>query len=92
MSDNVNRIIQKAAIGEEKVARLLDEMAVMDKQIDELRAALSEAREALDEREIASGLTSDGNLWRYWAAKAKDLALKNAALECAIAEKRDVQA
>lgn len=45
-------------------------------EITRLRTALSEAEAALDEREIASGLTSDGNLWRFWADKAKGLAVK----------------
>ena len=43
MSDNVNRIIQKARIGEERAERLLEEMAVMQEQIDRLTRELAEA-------------------------------------------------
>ena len=37
----------------------------MQERIDDLEATL-------DKREIDSGLTSDGNLWRFWADKAKE--------------------
>ncbi|MBP2508165.1 hypothetical protein J2855_001800 [Agrobacterium tumefaciens] len=43
---------------------------------EKCRQLLSEAEAALDEREIASGLTSNGNLWRFWAEIAKDMAVK----------------
>lgn len=49
---------------------------VLVAEITRLRQLLSEAEAALDEREIASGLTSNGNLWRFWAEKAKDMAVK----------------
>lgn len=50
MSDNVNRIIQKARIGEERAERLLEEMGVMQAEIDRLTAALEDARgKALEE-------------------------------------------
>lgn len=38
----------------------------------ELSERVAELEAALDQREIDSGLTSDGNLWRFWAGKAKD--------------------
>lgn len=56
-------------------------------EITRLRQLLSEAEAALDEREIASGLTSNGNLWRFWAETAKDMLLK-----LSEAEKREREA
>jgi len=50
MSDKINRLIQEANIDKERAARLLEEMAVMETQITELRAALSDERKrALEE-------------------------------------------
>ena len=31
---------------------------------------------AIDEREIASGLSTNGGFWRWWAAQARDIAAK----------------
>lgn len=45
-------------------------------EVKRLTKYIEELEEALDEREIESGLTSNGNLWRYWSKKAKDLASK----------------
>lgn len=59
----------------------------LEAEITRLRQLLSEAEAALDEREIASGLTSNGNLWRFWAEKAKDMATK-----LSEAEKREAEA
>ena len=42
---------------------------------------VAELEAALDEKEIASGLTSYGNLWRFWSTKAKGVAVKLAAAE-----------
>jgi uncharacterized coiled-coil DUF342 family protein len=44
-------------------------------------AECDELRKAIDSAEIEHGLTSEGNLWRFWSAKAKELAAKNAELE-----------
>lgn len=60
---------------------------VLVAEITRLRQLLSEAEAALDEREIASGLTSNGNLWRFWAETAKDMLLK-----LSEAEKREREA
>ena len=49
--------------------------------IAERDARIAELEAAIDEKEIASGLTSDGNLWRFWSSKAKDVAAKLAAAE-----------
>lgn len=46
-----------------------------------LREENEELKAALDAREIESGLTRDGNLWRFWSQKAKDVASKLAAAE-----------
>lgn len=65
MSDNVNRIIQKARIGEERAERLLEEMSVMQEQIDRLTRELAEARnQALEDaakvvEEEVRGITVD---------------------------------
>lgn len=40
-----------------------------------------ELRMAIDRIEIENGITYDGNLWRFWSEKAKELAEKNARLE-----------
>lgn len=48
--------------------------------IDKREERIHELEAAIDEKEIASGLTSDGNLWRYWSNIAKGLALKKADL------------
>lgn len=54
-----------------------DYMAHWEGRATAAEAALTALREdnehmkkALDEKEIASGLTSDWNLWRYWAEQA----------------------
>lgn len=52
----------------------------------ELAAARAENElmaKAIDEREIASGLSTNGGFWRWWAAQARDTAAK---LEAARAE------
>lgn len=85
MSDLTERL--RAHMGKAEIKDVLPDCREAADEIERLNRELAEAREALDEKEIASGLTSDGNLWRYWAAKAKDLALKNAALERALKEK-----
>jgi len=48
MSDNVNRVIQKARIGEERAERLLEEMGVMQAEITRLTAALEDANKRLE--------------------------------------------
>lgn len=74
------------------VRRLALCLAVRDEahaaSLSDAEARIAELEAALDEKEIASGLTSDGNLWRYWAEKAKDLALKNTGLNRELAEAR----
>ena len=45
----------------------------------ELAAARAENElmaKAIDEREIASGLSTNGGFWRWWAAQARDTAAK----------------
>lgn len=50
------------------------------------RARIAELEEAIDEKEVASGLTSNGNLWRFWSTKASALAVRNAELEKRLAD------
>jgi len=61
MSDKINRLIQEASIDKERAARLLEEMAVMETQIEELRAALADERKrALEEAaRIADEVAAD---------------------------------
>lgn len=49
--------------------------------IHRLQERVDELEAALDQREVESGLTSDGNLWRFWSQKAKDVAAKLYAAE-----------
>ena len=44
--------------------------------ITRLQAENAEMKEAIDSAEIASGVTSDGSLWRFWSQKAIDLATR----------------
>lgn len=46
-----------------------------------LKEELAEMQKVLDGVEIEHGLTDNGNLWRFWSAKAKELAEKVAVLE-----------
>jgi len=65
--------------------------AEADRDIYKDRAEVAEARiteleAALDEKEVAAGLTSNGNLWRFWSTKASALAVRNAELEKRLAD------
>lgn len=65
--------------------------AEADRDIYKDRAEAAEARiaeleAALDEKEVASGLTSNGNLWRFWSTKAWSLAVMNAEIEKRLAD------
>jgi hypothetical protein len=40
--------------------------------IGTLASRLIDAESALDQAEIAGGLTENGNLWRFWSQKARD--------------------
>jgi hypothetical protein len=55
---------------------------------DAALARVAELEAALDEKEIASGLTRDGNLWRYWSTKAQALAFKVSDLEQQVLEEK----
>lgn len=58
----------------------------------ELAAARAENElmaKAIDEREIASGLSTNGGFWRWWAAQARDTAAK---LDAARAENTRLRA
>lgn len=58
----------------------------------ELAAARAENElmaKAIDEREIASGLSTNGGFWRWWAAEARDTAAK---LDAARAENARLRA
>lgn len=46
-------------------------------EIDRLRQENNDLRGAIDSTEVNAGLTSNGNLWRYWSHKAKETAVNN---------------
>ena len=46
--------------------------------------------EAVSGAEIAHGLTSDGNLWRFWAEKARHTAAENARLRSLLKQNREM--
>lgn len=43
---------------------------------EKAEAERDELQKAIDSIEIENGITYEGNLWRFWASKAKDLAAK----------------
>jgi hypothetical protein len=68
---------------EERTA--LVEAASLRRERDALRSQLADAQAALDAAEIEHGITSNGNLWRFWAKKASDLAKGNTTLRSQLA-------
>jgi len=62
--------------------------AQADAVIAALRAQLADAQAALDAAEIEHGITSNGNLWRFWSKKASDLAKGNTTLRAQLATAR----
>lgn len=48
-----------------------------------------ELRMAIDSAEIEHGLTSNGNLWRFWSEKAKETAVENKRLRSELANARN---
>jgi hypothetical protein len=63
-------------------------IATLRAERDALRAQLADAQAALDAAEIEHGITSNGNLWRFWAKKARDLAKGNTTLRAQLATAR----
>ena len=58
----------------------IDTLRALAAERDTLTARVAELEAALDSAEIAGGLTNDGNLWRFWSAKANTFAAANARL------------
>lgn len=52
--------------------------------ITALRAELKIAHAALDEEERAHGISTNGNMWRFWANEARELSAENARLTAAL--------
>jgi len=50
---------------------------------------IEEMEAALDSAEIEHGMTSNGNLWRFWSKRACDTAKQNSALEAKLARLRE---
>jgi len=50
-------------------------------EIERLTAERDELQKALDSAEIEAGITSNGNLWRFWSWRAKELAVKYTKLQ-----------
>jgi len=64
----------------------MNDMASLRIANDAAEARIAELETALDEKEVAAGLTSDGNMWRFWSTKASTLAVRNAELEKRLAD------
>lgn len=62
--------------------------AVMDdacRELMQLRTKVAELEAAVDQREIDSGLTRNGNMWRFWSRKANETVVSNTKLRKEIA-------
>lgn len=62
------------------------QLAEVEARAELAEAMFAEIEAALDAKEIASGLTSDGNLWRFWSQKAKDVVAKLSEAEARVKE------
>jgi multidrug efflux pump subunit AcrA (membrane-fusion protein) len=82
------RRIEWGVTGEPCAAGNVDETAALEaaEAITALRAQLADAQAALDAAEIEHGITSNGNLWRFWSKKASDLAKGNTTLRSQLAK------
>lgn len=59
----------------------------MEQQIIELTAERDEMAKVLDDTESSYGLSSNGNMWRFWSEKALESARINTELRAELAEK-----
>lgn len=66
-------------------SQAITDMKAATSRTESAEARIAELDAALDEKEVASGLTSNGNLWRFWSTKASALAVRNAELEAELA-------
>jgi predicted nuclease with TOPRIM domain len=55
---------------------VIEENASLRSRAEKAEAERDELAKAIDSIEIENGITYEGNLWRFWASKAKDLAAK----------------